>query len=237
MLFFVLQVTIVTTYFSDNIIVAQVLGSPAVPQYAVPAKLFGFIVTVVSMLVWALWPAYGEAMTRGDIDWVKATLVRTLLLTLALTAGPALILVVSGRRIIEAWVGGAVDPSLWLLAGLALWAIVNGVGGTLAIFLNGAGILRFQVVCSSVMFVVALPLKILMAEAGRRRGALGGGYRLPHLHRDSHGRLRATTDIGAWSRTKRRRTSGLQSPCRARMRSRIGVPACPRALCGPGASA
>jgi O-antigen/teichoic acid export membrane protein len=164
LMFFILQATMVTTYFSDNLIVAQVLGSAAVPQYAVPAKLFGFIVTVISMLVWSLWPAYGEAMTRGDFAWVRRTVVRTLVLTLVLTTGPALLLVLVGRPLIQLWVGDSVEPSLWLLAGLAAWAVVSGVGGAVAIFLNGAGILRFQVVCGILMFAAALPLKIVFAR-------------------------------------------------------------------------
>ena len=164
-LFFVLQLTFVSTYFSDNLIVAQVLGAEEVTQYAVPAKLFGFIGTVVAMLVWSLWPAYGEAMTRGDILWVRRTVVRTVVLTLVFTTGPALILVVVGRALIQLWVGDTVDPSVWLLAGLAAWAVVGAVGGAVSIFLNGASILRFQVVCGTAMFILALPLKIVFARA------------------------------------------------------------------------
>ncbi len=59
-----------------------------VPQYAVPARLFAFIGVLVAMLIGPLWPAYGEALTRGDISWVKRTLQRTLILTVLLTITP-----------------------------------------------------------------------------------------------------------------------------------------------------
>lgn len=164
-LFFFLQLTYLTTYFSDNLIVAQVLGSAEVTQYAVPARLFGFIGTVLATLVWSLWPAYGEAMTRGDVPWVKRTVVRTLVLTLVVTTGPALMLVLFGRQLIQLWVGDTVDPSLWLLAGLAVWTVVGALGGAVSIFLNGASILRFQIVCGAFMFITALPLKVAFARA------------------------------------------------------------------------
>jgi O-antigen/teichoic acid export membrane protein len=164
LLFFVLQLTIVTTVFSDNLIVAQVLDSSAVTQYAVPAKLFGFVGSLVAMLVWSLWPAYGEAIARGDILWARRTLARSLAVTLVATAAPALVFAVLGGPIVHLWVGDAVDPSSWLLAGLAAWALVSGLGSTLSIFLNGASILKAQVVCGVCMFATSLPLKAVFAE-------------------------------------------------------------------------
>jgi O-antigen/teichoic acid export membrane protein len=104
-------------------------------------------------------------MTRGDIPWVKRTVVRTLVLTLLMTTGPALMLVLVGRPIIRLWVGDTVNPSLWLLAGLAAWTVVGALGGAVSIFLNGASILRFQIVCGTLMFIAALPLKIAFARA------------------------------------------------------------------------
>lgn len=169
-LFFVIQLAMAFSYASDNIVVAQVLGSPQVTQYAVPARLFAFIGVLVAMLIAPLWPAYGEALTRGDLPWVRRTLVRTLAVTLVLTATPALLLVIFGRPLIDAWVGGTVHPSQWLLAGLAIWALLSGLGGTLAIFLNGANILGFQAVCATLMAASALPLKIVFA---RQWGVVG----------------------------------------------------------------
>lgn len=162
--FFVIQLAMALGYASDYFVVAQVLGSPEVTQYAVPARLFAFIGVLVGMLIAPLWPAYGEAMAKGDVDWVGRTLGRSLTLTLVLTAVPAAALIVLGKPVVHAWVGDAVNPSYWLLAGLALWAVMTGLGSTVAIFLNGASVLRFQAVCTVLMAVAALALKILFAD-------------------------------------------------------------------------
>lgn len=168
--FFVIQLAMTLSFASDYLVIAQVLGSAAVTQYAVPARLFAFIGVLVAMLVSPFWPAYGEAMARGDVRWIKRTLVRTLVLTFVLTAGPALVLVVIGRPLVHMWVGGSVDPSFWLLTGLALWALLSGLGSTVAVFLNGVSVLRFQAVCAVLLAVTALVLKILFA---RRWGVAG----------------------------------------------------------------
>ena len=168
--FFIIQLAMTLAYTSDYFVVAQVLGSAEVTQYAVPARLFAFIGVLVAMLVTPLWPAYGEAMVRGDIRWVKRTLVRTLVLTFVLIAGPVVVLVVFGRPLIHLWVGDTVDPSYWLLVGLAVWALMSGLGSTVAVFLNGVSVLRFQAVCAVLMAVTALVLKIVLV---RRWGVAG----------------------------------------------------------------
>jgi len=141
-----------------------VLGSSEVTQFAVPARLFAFIGVIAAIIVAPLWPAYGEALARGDTGWVKLTLVRTLVLTAVLVLAPSITLVVFGRPIIHAWVGNAVQPSFWLLAGLGTWALLSSLGATLAVFLNGASVLRFQAVCAILVAMAALGLEVAFAR-------------------------------------------------------------------------
>ena len=85
LMFFVLQCAGTLAYSSDNIVIAQVLGAAAVAAYAVPQKLFGFVSMVVSMAIGPLWPAYGEALARGDVAWVRRVFFGSLWLTLGIT--------------------------------------------------------------------------------------------------------------------------------------------------------
>lgn len=162
--FFIIQLAATLGYATDYFVIAQVLGSSEVTQYAVPAQLFAYVGALVAMIIAPLWPAYGEAMARGDILWVKRTLVRTLVLTLVLVLAPVAVLVAFGRPLIHLWVGETVDPSYWLLAGLGTWALLSGLGSAVAVFLNGASVLRFQAVCATLMSVTALVLKIVFAR-------------------------------------------------------------------------
>ena len=51
-----------------------------------PAQMFGLISTVLAMALSPLWPAYGEAIARGDHDWVKQTLYRSIILSVGVAA-------------------------------------------------------------------------------------------------------------------------------------------------------
>lgn len=163
-MFFLLQLAMTVGYATDNIVIAQVLGSAQVTQFAVPARLFAFVLMLVSMLMAPLWPAYGEALARGDAAWAARTLWRSLILTGLLAGVPSVVLVVFGSSILHLWVGGTVNASTWLLLGLGLWTTLGSLGGTAAFFLNGSGRLRFQVVCALIMAPTALVLKIVFAN-------------------------------------------------------------------------
>jgi O-antigen/teichoic acid export membrane protein len=164
-LFLVLQLAVAMAYTSDNIIIAQSLGSEAVTQYAVPYRLFTIIPLLLVMIVRPMWPAYGEAVARQDIKWIQETLSLTLKLTIVVVGLPTVALVVFGQEILKLWVGSPLGSSIGLLLGLGIWALLSSVGNTLAMFLNGANIIRFQVVTAILMAFTALIAKIFLIRA------------------------------------------------------------------------
>ncbi|MFZ1962463.1 MAG: oligosaccharide flippase family protein [Roseiarcus sp.] len=160
MLFLVLQIVGALAYTSDNIIIAQMLGAAAVASYAVPVQMFGLISTVIVMALAPLWPAYGEAIARGDREWVRKILKRSFLLSVGVASVCSMILVAAGPWIIGVWVSHAVAPPLLLLVGLGVWKVVEAGGNSIAMLLNGANVVRLQVVLAAFMGIAAIILKI-----------------------------------------------------------------------------
>jgi O-antigen/teichoic acid export membrane protein len=151
-------------YATDNVVTARVLGAGAVADYAVPMRLFALLSLVLSMVVAPLWPAYGEAVARGDAAWIRRTLRRSVWGTLGICVPFVGFLVLGGRLVLRLWLGTAVSPSYPLLAGLGLWCIGNNVVYALMIFLNGVNRIRFQVLCALVTAAAAVGLKTLLAR-------------------------------------------------------------------------
>ncbi len=160
-LFFVLQVVVAVAYSSDNFLVAKLIGPDAVTRYSVTAKMFSLTSLALSMFLGPLWPAYGEAVARGDLHWVKRTLLRsTIAATLAAVAASA-ILIAFGPAILRVWVHRPIAPSFLLLLGLGLWSVMDAAGQSLAIFLNGTNMVLPQVIVATAFAMGCLPLKIL----------------------------------------------------------------------------
>ena len=149
----------------DNVIITQILGLDAVTQYAVPMRMFILVRSVASMFVMPLWPAYGEAIARGDVKWVKRTVTRSIGFSLLVFGPPALGFALFGKTSVHAWVGPQIQPSHLFLGGAALWVISDLCGNALGTFLCGANLLGFQVVLYVIAAVVVLPAKLFGAKA------------------------------------------------------------------------
>ena len=173
-LFFVLQVTGAIAYSSDNIIAARILGVEAVTQYSIPMKLFSFIPLMMGMMLVPLWPAYGEAIARGDVGWVKSTLAKSVAISLLIAVPMSVLLVLLGRDILRLWVGPGIAPSIFFLLGFGVWTVMSSTWGAVAMFLNGANALRIQVVCTLFMCAGALIIKVFLARSIGLSGIIWG---------------------------------------------------------------
>jgi O-antigen/teichoic acid export membrane protein len=170
LLFFVLQCAFAISYSSDNIVIAQVLGAAAVAAYAVPQKLFAFVSMIVGMGITPLWPAYGEALARGDVNWVRKAFLNSLWLTLGVTIPSCTLLALTGPWILRVTVGKSMNAPMPLLVTLAAWGVVNAVSSVMSVFLNGTGVLKAMTVASVFVSLSNLALSILFT---RRLGVMG----------------------------------------------------------------
>jgi O-antigen/teichoic acid export membrane protein len=173
-LFLALQLAAALGFSSDNLVAAQVVGGHAVPSYAIPYRLFALSLTVVQLLAGPLWPAYTEAITRGDRAWVRRTLVRSLTLSVSISLASSVLLLVFGNAILAVWVGPHIRASYWLLLGLAIWNVFSGAGVSMAMLFNGAHVVGFQVASALSMAVLNICLSIALARQVGLPGIIWG---------------------------------------------------------------
>jgi O-antigen/teichoic acid export membrane protein len=173
-LFFVLQIAIAVAFTSDTLVVAHVLGATAVAEYGVVSKLFVLPLALVAIALSPLWPAYGDAIARGDIVWARLTLRRSLKTGLLIAVPVATVLVVFGLPIITFWVGTSVSPPFALLLGFGIWVVLSTVGNCVAMLLNGAHEIRLQAAAAAVMAVVNLAVSIWLTSQIGVAGVIWG---------------------------------------------------------------
>lgn len=173
--YLVLQLAMTLSMYSDSLIAAQILGPILVTQYAVVSKPFAQLSATLFMAFVPIWPAYIEALAKGDVAWVRRTLKRSLGLVAIVVAVPGLVLVAIGAPLIQLWVR---DPSfevpLALLVAVAVWTLVQSVGNACAALMQGLGRVRFQAVCAVITAIVAVGAKILFARQAGLPGLVWG---------------------------------------------------------------
>lgn len=173
-LFFVLQVSGLVAFQSDNLIIAHYLGPESVAVYAVTFKLFTIPSIILSLFLNALWPAYAEAKSRGDKEWIYKSFMRSLKLSVAIAAPISVVTLVCGPWIIDQWVGKDINPTWDLLIGLFFWSLLTILGGNFAALMNGLGVIKFQAVASVAMAAVNIILSIWLVQIIGVSGAIWG---------------------------------------------------------------
>jgi O-antigen/teichoic acid export membrane protein len=164
LLFFVVQIAGAGAYQTDNLVVARIVGVAAVTQYAVPMQLFMLTPTVISLLVYPLWPAYREALAREDDLWFRRTARRSFILATAAGSLFSTILALSATPIIHAWAGSSVTPSTSLVAALAVFSILFTVSTVVTVFLYAVDAVGFIAASSAVFVVLNLGLSIALTQ-------------------------------------------------------------------------
>jgi len=145
----------------DPILITRSMGAQAVAGYGAMQRLFA-VALVAQYLVMPLWPAFGEALARGDFGWVRVTLRRALLGTVGLTAVLGLVLVVFGRWLTRVWLETEYVPPFSLLVGMAALNLLLILAWNLSGVLVHGRYLRRQAGWYTVAAVLAFVLKLVL---------------------------------------------------------------------------
>jgi len=162
--FFLVSILLAIGVYSDNVVVAHVIGLSSVPLYSVPSSLAIYLGTLAAMLYTPFWAANGEALARGDVGWVRLNTIRIVKLNALITGSAGLMFVIGGPIFLHLWIGRDFSPGRWVFAGLASWAFLTSVAGPLFMILNGANSVKIQVLVFSIFSTIAIGLKILLAH-------------------------------------------------------------------------
>lgn len=167
--FVVLQSSVALGYMCDSLILASQLGAGAVAVYNVVQRLFSLTI-IAELSIAPLWGAFGEALARGDVRWVRNTFSKSLRLNTALAASICLTLLLLGNFLIKHWTKSTVHAEPLLLASFALWRVFNVVQANLSVLLNHEKTLRkqtrFFLFAAILAFALKFPLLHVLGTSG-----------------------------------------------------------------------
>lgn len=173
--FLVLTVVMSIATNSDQLVAAHVLGLDAVTTYSIPARLFAQLGLLVSLVNLPLWPANGEALARGDVEWVRKV-TRRMTAGSALAVGvPGLVLVFAGDALLSTWLGPELDVSRMLMVGLGLWWLMLATISPRFMVQNSVGVVVPQLIGWIAYLLVSLPLKVVAARVFGLEGIVFAG--------------------------------------------------------------
>ena len=173
-LFLILQLAVAVAYQSDVLVAANVLGPDAAATYSVTFNLFMLAPSLMGLGLTVIWPAYTEAIARGDSSWVRQTLRRTIAWSLAGVTVVSLGLVLVSGYAIGLLTQGQIEPPIGLVIGMAIWAILRSLFNCIAILMNAATVVRFQVTIAVLMSIGSIGASYTLARIIGIEGIIWG---------------------------------------------------------------
>ena len=162
-MFFVLQLAAAFAFQSDSIVLTHVLGPAAYGDFSVVQRLFLFVSALLSTGFTGLWPAFGDAIARGDMAWARRALLRSVIVAGCVAACVTGTLVLSLGTITSHWLHMVVAPPLSLALALATWTTIDAMTSVAGVFMNAANVLRAQIVFALLMASLAFAGKWWLA--------------------------------------------------------------------------
>ena len=162
--FFFIQVLTIVLYQTNNLIIANLISNEAVVEYNVAYKYMGILYTVYMIILAPLWSASTDAYERGDLNWIVNAQKRLMRIGLLFLLGGLLMLAIA-NPVYKLWLhNDSVTISFWTTFLCMLYVIARMLYGCYGFIINGIGKLHAQMVFTSVLAFLYIPVAIFLGK-------------------------------------------------------------------------
>lgn len=154
----------------DALVVAVVVGLPAVGVYAVGQKLSLLAQRFIGPATLAFFPHAAELAARDDSEGLRRSLAQAVRISLVVAGPVGLATAVLARPALEAWVGTGFGEARLVVVYLSAATAVGAIGAAAVFVVNGMGRPRVPALLYAGEAVLNLALSIAL---GRRTGLTG----------------------------------------------------------------
>lgn len=161
--FFIINIQVLVLYWSTNILISHVSSPIEVTRYNIAHQLLSVAMMAYTIITSPLWPAYTDAYTRGDYEWMKKThrkMERILLLSII----GCFLLALLSQPIYTIWIGDKVSIPFTMTFLVALYVSAYcwmNLNGTLVV---GMGKLQVQTYLCILGMTIHIPLSLFLSN-------------------------------------------------------------------------
>ena len=162
--FLLLGIILTLAVSLDVMVVSNTLGLESAATFSIALRASTLLSLVPMMMYMPLWAANGEAIGRGDFDWVRKTVSRMTLICPAMTLLMGLPIIIGSGPIFRLWLRSDVGISKVLLAGLFAWALLQCFAAPRFMVLNSMMAIKPQIVMQMGFLLLSIPAKIFFLK-------------------------------------------------------------------------
>lgn len=161
--FFVMQICGLVLNTTDNLLISNLFGASEVTPYSVAYKAFYLFVQIHGIIIMPMWSAYTEAVTNGNLIWVKKTIKKVNIISLLMSSA-ALVCIFLFKPFAALWLGKELDYGTTLIPIIAAYMIAQMFANNYSSFLCGIGYIKIPTILSAIGAVLNIPLSIIFAK-------------------------------------------------------------------------
>lgn len=161
--FFVIQLSGIVLFSTDNFIITQLFSPEEVVPYNIAFKYMSISLMIFTMLLTPYWSSITEAYVKGELDWIKKSIKNLAKFSYA-TLFLILIMVLIAPFIYSAWIGDMVSIPFILTASMALYFMLTVLYSPFTSFINGIGKVRLQMYTLICTALLNIPLSIILVK-------------------------------------------------------------------------
>ena len=161
--FFIIQITVLVMFSTDNFIITQLFGPKEVVPYNIAYKYLSISSMLFTIILTPYWSSITEAYTKGELAWIKRSM-KNLMIIAVLTIVLVLILTFTAPYAYHLWIGDVVSIPFSLTVSMAVFFGITLMYAPFNFFINGVGKIRLHMYTFVFGAVLNIPLSIILVK-------------------------------------------------------------------------
>lgn len=161
--FFIIQISSLILFTTDNMIISQLFSPSDVIPYNVAYKLFNIPILVFGILITPLWSISTEAYNKNNIEWIIST-TKKLLFFFTLASVAVIIILIFSNSIYKIWLFDKVSVDLIISIFMAIFSIIQMFNTIFVTLIFSIGTIRLQTILALFVAILNIPLSYLFSK-------------------------------------------------------------------------
>lgn len=161
--FFIIQVSGVMLFATDNFIISKVFSPEEVVPYNVAFKYFSIPTMIFTLVLTPFWSSFTDAFVKKEFTWIKKSMRNILFIWCIVPVILLIMLLISGW-FYKFWVGEKIVIPVFLSISMAVYVMLFTYKSIYNFFINGVGKIRIQMIVGIITIIINIPLSIIFSK-------------------------------------------------------------------------
>ena len=161
--FFFIQIQVVVLYQCTNILISNLSGPLDVTSYNIAYKYITISMMLISIIMAPLWPAFTEAYTKQDYEWMKNVYRKMCRLWIGL-AIVVVLMIFASPFIYKLWIGDKAHIPLMMTVLVGVYTIIHSWDVIQINMINGIGTIKLQTRITLFGLIAHIPLSLFLGK-------------------------------------------------------------------------